>query len=577
MNPEFAYFLKVNVAFALFYAFYRLCFYKDTFFKMRRTILLAFFVLAFLYPLLNIQEWIKGQEPIVEMVYVYASIILPEMTITATGPKLAIDWTAITHLGLICLYVGMVLALVLRFLLRLGSIIWLARQSRRIVLHNTVVYALPRPAGPFSFFRLIFLHPGSHPDKETDEILTHERTHVSQWHSVDVVVSELICILCWFNPFVWLIKREVRHNLEYLADNRVIQSGYDSRNYQYHLLGLAHHHPEKIGLYNSFNVMHIKNRILMMNKKRSHGFGRTKYVFIIPLVASLMILNNIGALARMNSLLPVVNNESIQVVQETLSGDQPATAEQPKPAITSKQLTPLPPPPSQMVVEDEDSHIIFTAVESMPRFPGGDTEMLSFIRHTLNYPIEAHKEGIQGRVICTFVVSPEGSIGDIQVARGVHEAIDREAVRVIAAMPKWEPGRQRGRAVSVKYTLPVTFRPAEDYPGLLTEEDADKVFTVVEKMPLFPGGENRMMEFLYKNIKYPVLAQENGIQGRVICTFVVNSDGSIVDPEIVRGVDPSLDREAIRVVTAMPKWAPGEQRGKPVRVKYTLPVQFRLQ
>ncbi len=109
------------------------------------------------------------------------------------------------------------------------------------------------------------------------------------------------------------------------------------------------------------------------------------------------------------------------------------------------------------------------------------------------------------------------------------------------------------------------------------EESAQQIFTVVEKMPLFPGGEGKMMEFLYKNIKYPVIAQENGIQGRVICTFVVNRDGTIVDAEVVRGVDASLDREALRVINTMPKWQPGEQRGKPVRVKYTLPVQFRLQ
>ncbi len=109
------------------------------------------------------------------------------------------------------------------------------------------------------------------------------------------------------------------------------------------------------------------------------------------------------------------------------------------------------------------------------------------------------------------------------------------------------------------------------------EESAQQIFTVVEKMPSFPGGDTELFKFLSKSIKYPVIAQENGIQGRVICTFVVNRDGTIVDAEVVRGVDASLDREALRVINSMPKWTPGEQRGKPVRVKYTLPVQFRLQ
>ncbi len=109
------------------------------------------------------------------------------------------------------------------------------------------------------------------------------------------------------------------------------------------------------------------------------------------------------------------------------------------------------------------------------------------------------------------------------------------------------------------------------------EESAQQIFLVVEKMPEFPGGQGELMKFLAKSIKYPVIAQENGIQGRVTCSFVVNRDGTIVDATVVRGVDPSLDKEALRVINAMPKWSPGEQRGKPVRVKYTVPVTFRLQ
>lgn len=109
------------------------------------------------------------------------------------------------------------------------------------------------------------------------------------------------------------------------------------------------------------------------------------------------------------------------------------------------------------------------------------------------------------------------------------------------------------------------------------EEEDNVVFQVVETMPGFPGGDQALFKFLGDNVKYPVIAQENGIQGRVICQFVVNRDGSIVDVEVVRPVDPSLDKEAIRVIKSMPKWTPGKQRGKPVRVKYTLPVNFKLQ
>ncbi|MBQ0153554.1 MAG: TonB family protein [Bacteroidales bacterium] len=109
------------------------------------------------------------------------------------------------------------------------------------------------------------------------------------------------------------------------------------------------------------------------------------------------------------------------------------------------------------------------------------------------------------------------------------------------------------------------------------EEEENVVFVIVEKQPEFPGGTQAMMKYLSENIKYPMIAQENGIQGRVICQFVVNKDGSIVDIQVVRSVDPSLDKEAIRVIKSMPKWKPGMQRGKAVRVKFTLPVVFRLQ
>ncbi|RRD62483.1 energy transducer TonB [Tannerella forsythia] len=108
------------------------------------------------------------------------------------------------------------------------------------------------------------------------------------------------------------------------------------------------------------------------------------------------------------------------------------------------------------------------------------------------------------------------------------------------------------------------------------EESSQQIFMVVEEMPEFPGGQAALMSFIAKSIKYPVVAQENGIQGRVTCSFVVNKDGSIVDAEVVRGIDPSLDKEALRVINTMPKWKPGKQRGKPVRVKFTVPINFRL-
>ena len=664
MTPEFAYFLKVNVAFVLFYAFYRLLFYKDTFFKLRRASLLAFFGLALLYPLLNIQEWVKEQEPMTEVIQIY-SAMLPEMTVT---PEVVVktDWKGILLSASSYMYWGVMALLFVRFFIQLSSILLLVYRSRRTVIHGVPVYRLDKPAGPFSFFKMIFIHPESHSEKEIDEILTHECTHVFQWHSVDVMICELITVICWVNPFAWLLKREVRHNLEYLADNTVIQSGYDCKSYQYHLLGLAHHYQAAATLYNSFNVLHLKNRISMMNKKRSHGIGRTKYLIFIPLAAFLMLLSNIEAVARITGEIAaeavagvkeateisvlseddvkvsgqviddfngpviganvIVKGTNVGTITDTegyfvLETTKNAVLRFSFPGMKAKEVavkdvqgklkvqlysdgsaqgsqSAPPPPPMSPQISTDPSDLVFTVVEVMPEFPGGQGALLQFLAKSIKYPVIAQQNGIQGRVTCSFVVGKDGVIRNIEVIRGVDPSLDLEATRVISMMPKWKPGMQKGKEVSVKYTVPVTFRlqgkednkptplPAGEGDNEITvvgygeQKSADtsgQVFAIVEKMPQFPGGEKAINEFISKTLQYPVIAQENGIQGKVVCSFIINQDGSVTDAEVISGVDPSLDREALRIVSAMPKWTPGTQRGKAVRVKYTMPVTFTLQ
>ena len=607
MTPEFAYLLKVNVAFVLFYAFYRLFFYKDTFFKLRRAILLAFFGLALFYPLLNIQEWVRQQEPIADVIYMY-SAMLPEATAKADAAA-SVDWYGWLLGSLGFIYWGIVAFLCGRFLGQLSSILWLAHTSERVVIHETPVYALRKAAGPFSFFRMVFLHPESHSDKETDEILTHECTHVSQWHSIDVILSEMMCMACWFNPFVWLLKREVRHNLEYLADNTVIQSGYDSKSYQYHLLGLAHHQSVTT-LYNSFNVLHLKNRIMMMNKKRSPGIVRTKYLIFIPLVGILMLLSNIEAVARLTVRLAneaTVSNAMVTatgiLVDETgqpLIGASVVVKGGKERTITDKKGAFSLEVPANAILRcsyqgresqevlaadmTNNTHLslssksremneqVFTVVEKMPSFPGGDAELLKYIATNIKYPKESQDNGEQGRVICSFIVGRDGSVNNPEVLRGVTPLLNEEAVRVINTMPRWNPGMQRGKAVAVKYTVPITFRLKSP-----VEEAKEETLTVVDVMPQYPGGDRELLKFIAQSIKYPTDAQEAGVQGRVICSFVVDKKGNIVEPKIIRGIDPSLDAEALRVIGMMPRWTPGRQDGKAVRVLYTVPITFRLQ
>jgi TonB family protein len=182
------------------------------------------------------------------------------------------------------------------------------------------------------------------------------------------------------------------------------------------------------------------------------------------------------------------------------------------------------------------------------------------------------------------VVNKDGSISNDTIVRSVDPLLDAEALRVVRSMPNWTPGKQKGEAVRVRFTLPVTFRldggeeskPAEVKQVVKTSTQGEEIFKVVEQMPEYPGGMEELMKFLQRNVKYPKEAQEQGKQGRVVVQFVVNKDGSITDAKIVKSVDPQLDAEALRVVNAMPNWTPGKQRGKEVRTYFTIPVTFRL-
>lgn len=419
-----AYFLKINVAIALFYAFYRLFFYKDTFFTWRRAALLCFFAISAVYPLLNIQTWITEQEPMVAMADLYADIVLPEFTIT---PEQATsDWKTLLLQTVGFAYWGMVIVLAIRFFIQLAGIIRLAFRCRKAKIGNTNVHLLRQASGPFSFFHWIFIHPTSHTEDELSEILTHEQTHANQWHSIDVLVSEIVCIFCWFNPFAWLMRSEMRINHEYLADRKVVTSGYDRKTYQYHLLGLKQNQPAAANLYNNFSVLPLKNRIKMLNRKRTRNIMRSKYLMFIPVTALLILFSNC-----------------------TNTGKEESTEEKAEVKYVPTEVEP----------DTVDiANAVFDMVEEMPEFKGGNKALMDYLAANLQYPKGAETKGTQGRVIVQFIVNTDGSIDNAKVLRSVDPELDAEALRVINGMPKWKPGTQKGEPVRVKYTVPVVFR-----------------------------------------------------------------------------------------------------------------------
>ena len=536
-----AYFLKINVAIALFYAFYRLFFYKDTFFTWRRAALLCFFAVSAVYPLLNIQTWITEQEPMVAMADLYADIVLPEFTITPE--QTTSDWKTLLLQTVGFAYWGMVIVLAIRFFIQLAGIIRLAFRYRKAKIGNTNVHLLRQASGPFSFFHWIFIHSTSHTEDELSEILTHEQTHANQWHSIDVLVSEIVCIFCWFNPFAWLMKREIRTNLEYLADNRVLETGHDSKAYQYHLLGLSHHKAAAT-IYNSFNVLPLKKRIKMMNKKRTREIGRTKYLMFLPLAALLMIISNIEAVARTTKEMA---KDVIEAVEENLASNSTT----PEMEVATEAIL-VETPISQ---QDKDKLVTYKGkVVDKDGKPVEGAELLIDGSHKL--PQDQ-----------SFVTDKNGNFSFM--------AFENAHIGVI--WNKNDKYMLKGIRYDQKERTNLKIVMDDQWQNPPSNDPNNPVFEVVEIMPEFPdGGMSGLMQFLSKNIQYPINAQKNHTQGRVTVQFVVNKDGSISEPKIIRGVDPDLDGEAIRVISLMPKWKPGMQKGQPVRVKYTVPVMFRL-
>ena len=248
----------------------------------------------------------------------------------------------------------------------------------------------------------------------------------------------------------------------------------------------------------------------------------------------------------------------------------------------------------------ENDGRVYQVVEQPPVFAAGTAELMRYLMKNIKYPVESRRRNSQGKVYVGFVVKRDGSIDNVEIVRtSGDDLLDAEAVRVVKAMPAWVPGKQCGKEVNVRFTLPVIFRlqgenvPASPSMGVAAdsgnslpevatvsyaEENSEHAYQVVEVQPEFPGGMNALMAFMRDNMKYPDECRKNNIQGKAYVRFVVAKDGAIRDVEILKSAgNDLLDAEAMRVVKAMPEWIPGKQDGENVNVYYTLPVMYRLQ
>ena len=421
------YLLQVNVGLILFYALYKLVCTRDTFFRSRRFILIVSLVLPFILPFIDVREWLESRDRMIMLTHFDYSAVLPEIVVGSeaaeTGNRVFVlsEWIGY-------LYLAGVLVLLVRLAVQAFSLSRLILRMPEKEINGVRVKCLNDPSGPFSFFRWIFMNPAAVKEDEINEILTHEMAHVKQHHSVDVLLAEMVSICCWMNPFAWLLKREVRLNLEFLADRKVMEAGFATKSYQYHLLGLAYNH--KYGLSNNFNFSHLKQRIIMMNKKKSNGAGHIKYaLFVLPAFA-LLVAGNISC-----------------------SQDASQTED-----AKEEVVAPVSPDAKEAPADSTAKEEVFMVAEQMPEYPGGMKEMLKFLQENVKYPENAMKNNVQGRVIVQFVVEKDGTPTEFKVLRSVDPDLDAEALRVMKAMPKWKPGMQKGQVVRVKFTVPVSFK-----------------------------------------------------------------------------------------------------------------------
>lgn len=409
-NEYLNYLLKVSVSLGVFSLIYLCLFRSDTLSWLRRFLLLFILLFSAIYPFCQF-----GIAP--DNTYRVYQGWLSQIVVNASpsGEEVpSLNPIGISEVLLIVMLIGS-LFLLFRFFTQIFGIVHLVRSGKITKKDNYTLISISENITPFSFFNFLFISDQKTTQADLDLMIKHEVAHAKQYHSIDVLISELFCIVFWWNPVVWLLRREIKVNLEYLADTSVIDTGADVREYQYLLLKTIKNNAS-IYIINEFNVSQLKKRITMINKRTTSKFVSIKYLLLIPLMGVLLIANTDA-------------KESVDVQATLISNDN--------------------------LVQDDEK--IYKVIDKMPIYPGGVDEMMKFIGQNLKYPSSAIKDNVEGRIVLRFVVSKTGKVSDVEVIRSLSEDCDAEAVRVVNMMPDWTPGEQDGKKVSVYYTLPIQY------------------------------------------------------------------------------------------------------------------------
>lgn len=308
---------------------------------------------------------------------------------------------------------------------------------------------------PFSYFRHIVISQQDYDDSPR-EILTHEQAHIRLHHSLDVLLMNLVAAVQWWNPAAWLLRRELQQVHEYEADEAVLKRGVDARQYQLLLIRKSVGN-QLFSMANNLNHQSLKKRIRMMTRKRSSRWQQLRLLAVVP----------VAGLALVAFASPQVKNMESRVEQAVSATELPVTS--PADSNWHAQVLPVEPsaaeswhaqtlPLEPKKLQETDTTKVYDMVEQMPEFPGGAQAMMKYLYEIMRYPKEAMDAQQEGRVIVTFVVDAEGWVTEPKVVRSISPSLDNEALRVVNSMPKWTPGMHKGKAVRVKYTLPVAFK-----------------------------------------------------------------------------------------------------------------------
>ena len=400
------YIIKSAMALALLYTCTMPLLEKETFHRLNRILILGCLIMSFAVPLVH---FTGGTNPTVDMVR--QAVQLPEVLIDGDAKELSVwSWADI----MTCIYIIGAVAIFTMTVVQTVRLTKQLRQCEHITDNrgNTIVLT-DCATSPFCLFHYIVMSRDDYANNR-NYILTHEQEHIRLGHSIDLIILQAATIIQWFNPFVWLIGKNLKAIHEFEVDEAVLNKGIDATQYQQFLVIKA------VGnrlqpFANNLNKESLKRRIIMMNQKRSNRWMMLKALLVIP-VATLAV-----------SVFANGKN-----VSETASETHPQTTTQTK---------------------------IHDAVEEMPEFNGGQLAMMEFLMNNMKYPQAAVKAKQQGKAVVGFVVRKDGTVSDVHITKSAGYAVlDEEAMRVVKAMPAWEPGKQKGKPVNVKYFVPITFR-----------------------------------------------------------------------------------------------------------------------